>query len=111
MRKSVNIVGAGIAGLAASIRLASRGHDVTVFEQSDRPGGKLNTIQWEGFRWDTGPTLFSLPDLVEELYVIAGEEMKTSIRCERLEVLSKQRVCTGPHACPTCARNRYRNRL
>ena len=44
MKLSVNIVGAGIAGLATAIRLASRGHHVTVFEQSDKPGGKINTF-------------------------------------------------------------------
>ncbi len=89
MKLSINIVGAGIAGLATSIRLASRGHHVTVFEQSDRPGGKLNTIHWEGFRWDTGPTLFTLPDLLEELYILAGEEMKTSIRYQKLDVITR----------------------
>ena len=89
MKLSVNIVGAGIAGLATSIRLASRGHHVTVFEQSDKPGGKLNSFQWEGFRWDTGPSLFTLPDLVEELYVLAGEEMKTSIRYQKLDVIAR----------------------
>ncbi len=89
MKLSVNIIGAGIAGLATSIRLASRGHHVTVFEQSDKPGGKLNSFQWEGFRWDTGPSLFTLPDLVEELYVLAGEEMKTSIRYQKLDVIAR----------------------
>jgi len=89
MKKSVNIVGAGIAGLAASIRLASRGHHVTVFERSDTPGGKLKSMQWEGFRWDTGPSLFTLPDLVDELFVLAGEEMKTSIRIQKLEVITR----------------------
>jgi phytoene desaturase len=89
MKRAVCIVGAGIAGLAAAIRLASRGHHVTVFERSDRPGGKLNTIRWEGFRWDTGPSLFALPDLVEELYVLAGEEMKTSIRYQKLDVITR----------------------
>ena len=89
MKYHINIIGAGIAGLAASIRLASRGHHVTVFERSERPGGKLNSIQWEGFRWDTGPSLFTLPDLVEELYVLAGEEMKTSIRYEKLDIITR----------------------
>ncbi|MEN8230461.1 MAG: 1-hydroxycarotenoid 3,4-desaturase CrtD [Bacteroidota bacterium] len=89
MKLSINIVGAGIAGLAASIRLARRGHHVTVFEKSDRPGGKLDIRQWQGFRWDTGPTLFGLPDLVEELYVIAGEEMKRSIRYQKLDVMAR----------------------
>ena len=77
MNRSVNIIGAGIAGLATAVRLAARGFHVTVFERADRPGGKLNTLSWEGYRWDTGPSLFTLPDLVEELYVLGGEEMKT----------------------------------
>mgnify|MGYP006282980731 CR=1 FL=1 len=89
MKRTVNIVGAGIAGLATAIRLAGRGFRVTVFEQSDGPGGKLNSISWEGFRWDTGPSLFTLPDLVEELYVLAGEEMKTSVRYQKLDVITK----------------------
>jgi len=89
MSKSVNIIGAGIAGLATAVRLASRGFQVTVFERSDRPGGKLNTLSWEGFRWDTGPSLFTLPDLVEELYVLGGEEMKTSVRYRKLEVITR----------------------
>ncbi len=86
---TINIVGAGIAGLATSIRLASKGHHVTVFEKLDRPGGKLGTLNWEDFRWDTGPTLLTLPDLVEELYVLAGEEMKRSIRYQKLDVITR----------------------
>lgn len=89
MKLSVNIIGAGMAGLATAIRLASRGHHVTVFEQSETPGGKLNTLRWEGFRWDTGPTFFTLPDLVEELFVLAGEEMKTSIRYQKLDIVTR----------------------
>lgn len=89
MKQSVNIVGAGIAGLATAIRLASRGHHVTVFEQTDRAGGKLKSFGWEGFRWDTGPSLFTLPDLVDELYILAGEEMKTSIRTKKLDVIAR----------------------
>jgi phytoene desaturase len=89
MKYRVNIIGAGVAGLAASIRLASRGHRVTVFERSEGPGGKLNSLQWRDFRWDTGPSLFTLPDLVEELYVLAGEEMKTSLRTRKLDVITR----------------------
>lgn len=89
MKYRVNIIGAGIAGLAASIRLASRGHRVTVFERNPGPGGKLNSIEWNGFRWDTGPTLFTLPDLLEELYVMAGEEMKVSLRARKLDPVSR----------------------
>jgi len=89
MKYSVNIIGAGIAGLATAIRLALRGHQVTVFEQSDRAGGKLKTLQWNGFRWDTGPSFFTMPDLVEELFVMAGEEMKTSLRYQKLDLITR----------------------
>lgn len=89
MKYDVNIIGAGMAGLATAIRLAVQGHKVTVFEQSDRPGGKLNALSWKGFRWDTGPSLFTLPDLVDELYVLAGEEMKQSLRYQKLDLISR----------------------
>lgn len=89
MKYAVNIIGSGMAGLATAIRLAVQGHQVTVFEQSDRPGGKLSAISWNGYRWDTGPSLFTLPDLVDELYVLAGEEMKQSLRYQRLDVITR----------------------
>jgi diapolycopene oxygenase len=89
LHPSVSVVGAGIAGLAVAIRLASRGFHVTVFERSDRPGGKIGTLSWEGYRWDTGPSLFTIPDLIEELFVLAGEEMKTSIRYQRLDTITR----------------------
>ena len=85
----MSIVGAGIAGLATAIRLAARGFHVTVFERSSRAGGKLDQIEWEGFRWDTGPSMLTLSDLLEELFVLAGEEMKTSIRCRKLEMITR----------------------
>ncbi|HER07787.1 MAG TPA: phytoene desaturase [Bacteroides sp.] len=89
MKKTVNIVGAGIAGLATAIRLAARDYRVTVFERSNVPGGKLGSIPWEGFRWDTGPSLFTLPDLVEELFLLAGTEMKTFIRYQKLDLITR----------------------
>ena len=89
MERRVNIIGAGIAGLATAIRLAARGDRVTVFERSGRPGGKLNTLEWEGFRWDAGPSLFTLPALVEELYRLAGEEMDRSIPIRKLDVITR----------------------
>ena len=90
MKYTVNIIGAGVAGLATAIRLAVQGHQVTVFEQSDRPGGKLDNLQWNGYRWDSGPSLFTLPDLVDELYVLAGEEMKKYLRYQKLELIYLQ---------------------
>ena len=68
------VVGAGIGGLATAIRLAVRGDDVTVVEQASKPGGKLNELRINGFRFDAGPSLFTLPHLVEELIDLVGED-------------------------------------
>ena len=74
----IAIIGAGIAGLAASVRLASRGHDVTVFEANSYPGGKLSEFSLPSlknknqfYRFDAGPSLFTMPQYVEELFDIA----------------------------------------
>lgn len=72
MKKAI-IIGAGIGGLASSIRLKSKGYHVSVFEANAYPGGKLTEISGNGFRFDAGPSLFTMPEKVEEvLSVING---------------------------------------
>ncbi|MEN8816490.1 MAG: 1-hydroxycarotenoid 3,4-desaturase CrtD [Nonlabens sp.] len=66
MKKAI-VIGAGIAGLAVALRLKHKGYFVTVFEQNDYAGGKLHAIEQDGYRFDLGPSLFTLPDLVENL--------------------------------------------
>ncbi|SEP86680.1 1-hydroxycarotenoid 3,4-desaturase CrtD [Neolewinella agarilytica] len=68
------IIGAGIAGLAAAVRLAAAGHQVEVFEANDGPGGKLSQFSLGGYRFDFGPSLFTMPQYVDELFRMAGEE-------------------------------------
>jgi len=70
----VAIIGAGIAGIATSIRLAARGFQVEIYEANAYPGGKLTEITINGFRFDAGPSLFTLPVLVEELFDLCGEK-------------------------------------
>lgn len=89
MNLKISVIGSGIGGLAGAIRLAVRGHDVTVYEQSSQPGGKIGEITWKGYRWDTGPSLFTLPDLMEELYLLADEEMKVSVRYRQLDIITR----------------------
>lgn len=67
------VVGSGIAGLASAIRLRALGADVTVFEANSYPGGKLTSIQLGGYRFDAGPSLFTMPELVLDLYRAAGK--------------------------------------
>ena len=63
----VAIIGSGVAGLAASVRLAQRGHQVTIYEANSYPGGKLTLIEKDGFKWDAGPSLFTMPHLVDDV--------------------------------------------
>jgi phytoene desaturase len=68
----VVVVGAGLGGLAAAARLAAAGHAVTVFERADTPGGKLGVVTRDGFTFDTGPSLLTMPDLLDDLFAATG---------------------------------------
>jgi len=74
MSKRAIVVGAGIAGIATSIRLAKQGFSVEVFEASPHPGGKMSAFETEGYRFDGGPSLFTLAHLVDELFLLCDED-------------------------------------
>lgn len=79
------IVGSGIAGIAASIRLACKGYQVEVFEANSYPGGKLSELVIGGYRFDAGPSLFTLPEQVEELFQLAGQKAGDHFEYLKLE--------------------------
>jgi len=85
----IGIIGAGIAGIAASIRLAAAGHEVTVFEANEYVGGKLSEVRMQGYRFDAGPSLFTMPHFVEELFEVAGQSMEGKFAYERLPIVCK----------------------
>ena len=70
------VIGAGIAGIASAIRLTLKGYQVDVFEANSKPGGKLGELRMNGFRFDTGPSLFTMPQYVDELFTLAGKNPK-----------------------------------
>ena len=74
--KSAIIIGSGIAGLAAATRLAVAGFEVRVFESNAVPGGKITMFEKKGFRFDAGPSLFTQPQNIAELFDDAGESME-----------------------------------
>ena len=85
----VGIIGAGIGGLATAVRLATRGHQVEVFEANEYPGGKLTTFNQGGYRFDAGPSLFTMPHFVDELFELAGKNPKDFFQYEKLPVICK----------------------
>jgi phytoene desaturase len=71
----VVVAGAGLAGLAAALHLAGRGRQVTVIERGEHPGGRAGRLDTGGFRFDTGPTVLTMPELVAEALAAVGEEL------------------------------------
>ncbi len=83
--KNCAIIGAGIAGLAMSIRLAVKGYKVEVYESNSKAGGKICERKIDGFRFDKGPSVFTLPHLIEELFEISGKSPKDYFNYSKLE--------------------------
>ena len=86
MKKAI-IIGSGIAGIASAIRLQNKGYQVQVLEKNDYPGGKLTQLTGKGFRFDAGPSLFTMPNLVTELFEISGKKSTDYFNFKPLEVL------------------------
>ena len=84
MKKAI-VIGAGLGGLSVAIRLAVKGYDVTVFEANKHAGGKMNELRLGDYRFDTGPSLFTMPELVEELFNLAGHNMDDYLKSQRLQ--------------------------
>ena len=75
----VIVVGAGLGGLAAAIRLQATGHDVTLIEARERVGGRAYQLQDAGFTFDMGPTLITAPHLLRDLWTLAGRNLDDDV--------------------------------
>jgi phytoene desaturase len=92
---NVVIVGAGLGGLACALRLAGTGRQVTVLEQADGPGGRMGRLALDGYRFDTGPTVLTMPDLLEETLASAGERMSDWLDLIRLDPAYRAHFADG----------------
>ena len=86
MSKKAIVIGSGIAGIASAIRLANKGYQVEVFEKNPYLGGKLTEITLGSYRFDAGPSLFTLPHLVENLFSISNKKCSDYFTYERCAI-------------------------
>ncbi len=84
----VGIIGSGIAGLASAIRMAVRGYEVHVFEANSYPGGKLCELQLGSYRFDAGPSLFTMPQYFEDLFALAGKKFSDYCPYQKLDTIT-----------------------
>jgi phytoene desaturase len=91
----VVVVGAGLGGLAAAARLSATGHTVTVLEQAPQVGGKLGWYARDGHGFDTGPSLVTLPQVLEDLFAATGAPLAEALELRRLDPAVGYRFADG----------------
>ena len=70
--KKIIIIGSGLGGLSTALRLSNKGYDITILEKYSTPGGRLNIIEQDGFRFDMGPSFMSMTFEFDDLFKSAG---------------------------------------
>jgi phytoene desaturase len=83
-RSHAIVIGSGLGGLAAAIRLGARGYRVTVLEQLDAPGGRAYTFHQDGFTFDAGPTIITAPFLLEDLWKLCHRDLADDVQLRAL---------------------------
>lgn len=86
--KKVIIIGAGIGGLSAAIRLAKSGFSVSILEKNETVGGKVNIVESGGYKFDTGASLLTIKHILEEIFEFAEHNLK-----DYLEIISLEPIC------------------
>jgi phytoene desaturase len=79
------VIGSGFGGLAAAIRLQQQGHQVTIVEKRDKPGGRAYVYEQDGFTFDGGPTIITAPWLIHELFERSGKRTEDYVRLVRID--------------------------
>lgn len=93
--EKVVVVGAGLAGLSAAIRLLGAGRDVTILERESVPGGRNGLLSKSGYSFDTGPTVLTMPSLIEDVMASVGENLSDWLTLMPLRPLYRAFYCDG----------------
>lgn len=83
--KNVLIIGGGLGGLSAAISLAQNGYEVSLYEKNHHLGGKLNRLEQDGFGFDLGPSILTMPKVFEALFAASGKNMKDYVPLVKLD--------------------------
>jgi phytoene desaturase len=110
-QKNAIVIGAGVGGMAAAIRLAKMQYRVTVFEKNSFPGGKLHYFENSGFRFDAGPSLFTQPDNIEDLFNLSGEPIADYFSYERVPVSCRYFFSNGKEVTAWADKTKLANEL
>jgi len=91
----VLVIGAGLGGLSAAAHLVGDGHDVTVLERGTHPGGRAGLIERDGFRLDNGPTVMTMPGLLEDVFAATGRDMASYVRLKPVDPMYRATFADG----------------
>ena len=92
---NIIVIGAGMGGMACAARLASKGHSVQVLEHNETWGGKLGSVEHGGYKFDTGPSLLTLPAVYRDLFLKTGAALEDSIEIVDLETAFRYQFADG----------------
>lgn len=95
MKKKVIIVGAGVSGLASAIRLQHLGYDVEIFEKNPIAGGRMGLVEFDGFRFDLGPTILMMPHMFREVFEFCGKNPDDYLQMEKVDPIYKVYFADG----------------
>ncbi|MBU6301542.1 MAG: phytoene desaturase [Verrucomicrobia bacterium] len=84
-KEKTAVIGGGLGGLAAACTLAARGHAVTLFERNEWAGGKAAVLEKDGFRFDMGPTILTIPSVLRRIYAEAGKKLEEHLDLVELD--------------------------
>src|SRR4051812_19376842 len=83
--EKIGVIGGGLGGLAAACTLAARGHSVVLFERNAWLGGKAAVLEGQGFRFDMGPTILTIPSVLRRIFAEAGRKLEDYLDLIRLD--------------------------
>ena len=91
------MIGAGLGGLAAAMRLGAKGYRVTVIDRLDRPGGRGSSITESGHRFDLGPTIVTVPQVLRDLWAACGRDFDRDVDLRPMDPFYEIRCQDGSH--------------